>query len=281
MRVSFIGIGAQKAASSWLHDILSDHPQVVMPAVKELDFFSYHYENGAAWYERQFESRPAALQVGEVSPSYLHEPAVIERARHYSVDLRIVVSLRDPVQRALSQHRHLVRLGMVDAADTRFESALARNPTYIEQGLYHHHLSRWFEAFGRARMHVVLMEDIAQDRAAVARDLYRFLGVNEGHQSRALNLTSNPSYVVKSAALDRSVRLVRRGMQVLGAGKAWRTIGNMGIRELYRRGNRRASSAVIPPAMPDTLRALRLAFREDTDKLGALIGRDLSAWRNE
>ncbi len=68
MKPNFIGIGAQKCASSWLYDILADHPEAAVSATKELDFFSYHYERSHAWYERQFSEKPVVKTVGESSP---------------------------------------------------------------------------------------------------------------------------------------------------------------------------------------------------------------------
>lgn len=281
MRVSFIGIGAQKAATSWLHDILCDHPQVVVPVGKELDFFSYRYENGLRWYEGQFPHRAGACECGEISPSYLHEPGVIGRVRQYNPAMRVIVSLRDPVERALSQHRHLVRLGVVAPGDRRFETALAANPTYVDQGRYYHHLSRWVEAFGRERLHVVLVEDLREDRAAVARGLYRFLGVDAGHIPAALDTLSNESYVPRSASLERSASAVRTSLEGIGAGRLWRAIGDTGLRKLYRRVNRQPSSRVIPPVPAEVVRELRMTFREDTQRLAELIQRDLSAWMRE
>ena len=281
MRVSFLGIGAQKAATSWLHDILADHPQVVVPAAKEVDFFSYRYENGLRWYERHFPPREGARQYGEISPSYLHEPGVAERVCQYNPAMQVVVSLRDPVERALSQHRHLVRLGVIDAEDRRFETALATNPTYVEQGRYHHHLSRWFDTFGRERVHVVLMEDIERGRADVARGLYRFLGVSEDHWPASLDSRSNPSYAVRSLAVERSVQALRNSLTAVGAGRAWRAVGDLGLRDLYRRGNRRPSAQVIPPVPAEVVRELRGLFRKDTERLAHLIQRDLSGWMAE
>lgn len=81
MKPNFIGIGAQKCASSWLYDILADHPEAAVSATKELDFFSYHYERSYAWYERQFPEKLGAKAIDEITPSHFNEDAAPEWGR--------------------------------------------------------------------------------------------------------------------------------------------------------------------------------------------------------
>ena len=278
MKLTFIGIGAQKCASSWLFDILADHPEAALSHKKELDFFSYHYENGYAWYERQFADKPDAKAVGEISPSYFNEASVPERAKLYSPDLRILLSLRDPVERALSQHRHLIRIGMVSGPDFRFETALADNPSYIEQGLYATHLSRWLESFPENQIHVVLMDDIKTHPVETARKVYQFLGIAEDYQSAALYEKSNPSYIVRSRGLDSVVCALRGTATRLGLDSVWRGLGRLGLQRLYRSMNRQPSHANIPAPSPDTLASLKQRFKPNILELQGLLGRDLSTW---
>ncbi len=278
MKLTFIGIGAQKCASSWLYDILADHPEAALSETKELDFFSYRYEQGYHWYESQFPDKPGAKAVGEISPSYFNEASVPERARLYSPDLRILLSLRDPVERALSQHRHLIRIGMVPGPDYRFEPALADNPSYVEQGRYATHLSRWLESFPENQVLVVLMEDIRKDPEVTARKVYEFLGIDSGHRSAALHEKSNPSYAVRSHVLDSIICTLRGTANKLGMGSAWQGLGRIGFQKLYRGMNRKPSSAVIPPALPETIESLKQRFNQETLKLQEMLGRDLSKW---
>jgi hypothetical protein len=278
MKPNFIGIGAQKCASSWLYDILADHPQAAVSAKKELDFFSYHYERSYVWYERQFPEKPAGA-IGEISPSYFNEASVPARAKLYSPDLRILLSLRDPVERALSQHRHLVRIGYVQGPDYSFETALANNPSYVEQGRYAVHLERWLSYFPRERIHVVLMDDIKRDAEAAARGVYAFLGIDEDHRSAALHERSNPSYVVRHPGLGRTIDTLRDLADRTGLGPVWRGAGRMGAQRLYRKLNRKSSEAVIPAPRPETLERLRQSFREDFRVLEGFLGRGLPTWQ--
>ena len=278
MRISFIGIGAQKCASSWVHDLLADHPEVAVPRLKEVDFFTHHFENGYRWYEHQLLVRPGAIAAGENSPSYMHEPAVPERVFAYRPDMKIVVSLRDPVERVLSQHRHMVGLGRVPSADLSLEAALATNPTYVDQGFYHRHLRRWTDRFGLERLHAILLEDIRSDPAAVARGLYQFVGVGADHAPASLRQVINPSYMPNNHVLEERIRQLRRAMIAKGAGRAWRLLGDTGLRRIYRALNRKSGAEVIPEARPETLQQLRIGFADDVEQLGRLLKRDLSGW---
>jgi hypothetical protein len=279
MKLTFIGIGAQKCASSWLYDILADHPEAALSEKKELDFFSYRYEQGYGWYERQFPDKPGARAVGEISPSYFNEASVPERARQYSPDLRILLSLRDPVERALSQHRHQIRIGSITGPDYRFETALIDNPSYIDQGRYATHLSRWLASFPEKQVLVVLMEDIRRDPEATARKVYAFLGINPDHRSVALHEKSNPSYAVRSRRTDATIQWLRKSVRQFGLGGIWQALGDSGLRNLYRGMNRKPSEAVVPPVPAETLVNLRSVFVDEVHTLEKLLDRNLESWR--
>ncbi len=282
MKMSFIGIGAQKCASTWISNVLRSHPDIAMPEQEPLDFFSYSYENGYRWYESQIDPDAPSGCRGGMSQSYFHELPVIDRVKEYQdyidSEFKIVVSLRNPIERALSQHRHLVRLGRVPAEDLSFEAALRTNPTYQDQGMYYSHLSRWIASFGKERIHVVLMEDIREDPLKVAKALYRFLEVSEDSVPTDLHKSRNQSYVPRSRQVDAVRVNVSRTMRALGAQGLWRTVGNLGLRNLYRRFNHHSSSQVIPDPNPETLIELRSNFAEDVRQLSHLLGRDLTAW---
>lgn len=278
MKLTFVGIGAQKCASSWISNVLSDHPCLAMPKSEPLDFFSYRFENGYRWYERQFPSDESGCHLGEMSQSYFHESAVVDRVRNYSPKLKIIVSLRDPVERALSQHRHLVRLGVVTSEDVRFETSLRTNPTYVDQGRYFTHLSRWINRFGVEQILVVLMEDVISDPANVARTLYRFLEVDDDHRPERLNRVSNPSYVTRWKLLDSSVRSLSGRIKSIGGGNAWGALADSRLGSIYRKLNRRPSASVIPPPLQDTINSLRATFLPEVLAVSRLIDRDLSHW---
>ncbi len=278
-RPTYIGVGAQKCASTWLHRILASHPQVAVPEVKEVDFFSYHYDKGYQWYEACFPARrPEKPACGEISPSYFSEACVPGRLARYAPEARVIVSLREPVARALSNHRHEVRLGHL-TGDLSFEHGLENNPMYVEQGLYAKHLRNWLQHFPLHQMLVVLMDDVESDPAAVVRTVYRFLGVDDAFVPDAVHEHFNRSYATRSLAVAKMKDSVYAATRAPVLRWAWGAAAGLGLRTVYRSVNTAPSEAVIPPPGSATIVSLRETFEPDIRDLEALLGRSLASWR--
>lgn len=186
VKPTFLGIGAQKCASTWMHKILDDHPEIFVSDPKELDFFSYRYDRGYTWYEHHFSKAGTARAIGEVSPSYFCDPSAPDRVAEYDPAIKIVLTLRDPVERAFSNHLHEIRKGHFTGQDLRFEAGLASNPMYLFQSRYGTHLANWLRVFPKDRLLLLVQEEILADPVAEARRLHSFLGVAPGHRSSLL-----------------------------------------------------------------------------------------------
>jgi hypothetical protein len=277
-RPTYVGIGAQKCASTWLHRILAEHPQVAAPEAKELNFFSYHYDRGHQWYERCFNDAGAAPARGEISASYFCEPRVPERLAGYLPDAKILLSLREPVERALSNHRHEVREGHLQGADLSFETGLSNNPMYVEQGLYATHLRNWLRFFPRDQILVVLMDDVETDPAGVCKLVYRFVGVDDSYVPSGLVNRYNRSFANRWAPLAGAKNAVYGATRVPGLRWIWSAAANAGLRSVYRGINTVPSKAVIPPPHAETLVELRRRFEPEIRELETMIGRSLHRW---
>lgn len=278
IRPTYVGIGAQKCASTWLHRILAEHPQVAVPGIKEIDFFSYHFDHGYQWYERCFHGAVLERARGEISPSYFSDPAVPGRVARYLPGAKILLSLRDPVERALSNHRHEVRVGHLTGADLSFETGLKNNPMYVEQGLYATHLRNWLQHFDRADILIILMEDIETVPQAVCANVYQFLGVDDQYVPSGLTSRHNPSFATRWSPLGAAKDAVYGATRLPGLRWLWDTAASAGLRSLYRGINNVPSSTVIPAPDAQTLLELRERFAPEVRELEEMIGRSLAAW---
>lgn len=193
----FLVLGAQKAGTTALYAYLRWHPGITGPSWKEVSFFDRHWWRGEAWYRGQFPLRPGERLVGEASPSYLFHPLAPERARSLVPDAKLIVLLRNPVDRAYSHYQHEVALGREPLS---FEDALAAEEertrgeverlvsdprafsrawwdhTYVARGRYAEQLERWLEAFPREQLLVVATEELGERPAETYAPVLRFLG---------------------------------------------------------------------------------------------------------
>ncbi|MEO1681216.1 MAG: sulfotransferase domain-containing protein [Pseudomonadota bacterium] len=269
MKPTTIGIGAQKCASSWVHAVLGAHPEVGVSDPKELDFFSYYFDRGYRWYEDHFAEFVGRTARFESSPSYFYDPRSPERARTYAPNLRVLAMLRDPVMRAYSNHLHEVVKGHIPAIS--FEEGLANNPGYLDQGRYATHLGRWLDVFGADAVKVMFAEEIAEDPAAAAAELYSFVGVDPDFRSGVFSERRNESDRARFPLVRHTLRaggdwLRRRGLEEqLMRMKAWGPVNGA------LKANSVDVRSEISPMQDDTRARLVDSFGPEVDRLRTLL----------
>ncbi|MEZ5824009.1 MAG: sulfotransferase domain-containing protein [Geminicoccaceae bacterium] len=273
----FIGIGAQKCATTWIADMLGEHPGAFVPPEKELDFFSSRYDRGHGWYRACFEENGAGIR-GEVSPSYLTDPSAPARIRSASSTVRLLLALRDPVERAYSAHLHELRKGHIGGDLVAFERALALNPMYVDQSRYAFHLTRWLEHFDRDRIHIVLQEEIRVDPLREATRLFKFLGLDPDARPQALYERRHESVAYRSGGARALFRTTGRYARKLGFGKWVAQAKDAPLIGRFYHSQRMDMRQSAPP-MSDAVRArLVEELASDMRELQALTGRSEFPW---
>ncbi|MFM6205694.1 sulfotransferase domain-containing protein, partial [Planktothrix sp.] len=127
----FIIIGVQKGGTNSLYHYLCKHPQIVAATQKEIHFFTLNYEQGLNWYQSQFPPEADGKQIltGEGSPYYLFHPLVPQRLYESFPNTRLIVLLRNPVDRAISHYYWEVKLGYEPLS---LEEAIAQEPERLQ-----------------------------------------------------------------------------------------------------------------------------------------------------
>lgn len=194
---TFLGVGAARCGTTWLYEYLRQHPDVFMSPAKELNYFGVRSvatrgSDGGypiEFYRSFFCGWQSQTQAGEISPIYLSQPgACAEIAATLGRSCRIIIMVRDPVERFISHyHHHRMHRPLTDfssyvreAFTTPFDSvrfdwyAPAKN---LRHSLYSGDLCNYFSTFGRANTLVIRYEDL-QDGVAVQRRLCSFLHVD-------------------------------------------------------------------------------------------------------
>ena len=179
MTPTFLVIGAPKCGTTTMWSLLRQHPGIFMPAKKELNFFTDHFDEGLPWYEKWFADAPTECRIGEASPSYTEfapDEVVVDRIADHLPEARLIYMVRHPLRLIESlwlQWR--TRSGRRVSHD--FDRFVRQDEAALETARYFAHLSLFERRFPRDRIHVVFLEDFAEARDAVFADVCRFLDV--------------------------------------------------------------------------------------------------------
>ncbi len=269
----FICLGVRKAATTWVHRQLEDHPQVACTTTKETGFWMKNYERGSGWYINQFPSGEDYLVYSEVTPHYLNKTALSRMANDLT-NVRFMVVLRNPYERVFSEYLNRVRNG---ENKIMFSEMLTKYPDLVKHSQYATSIKEYQEYFPMEKLHVVLYDDIKENPVGVVQGMYKFIGVDSSFVSENLNKKVNVSrgysksdHVLKKLELFSKVfGLKRKHLVKLGLAGS--------LDYLYRFLARRNP----PPILKDSEKAiLDKSIRDEVLELEKLIGRDLSHWLN-
>ena len=202
MKVDFFIVGAPKAGTTSLYYYLNEHPEIEMSTKKETDFFSdsaiqkqglYYAKNRIDTLEKYHSLFPAAQEkkYGEASVSYLFYEDVPEKIKAYNSKGKIIIMLRNPVDRAFSHYLMDYRLGLISSTfEEVFESTSYNKESrlfyqqYIELGLYFKQVKRYLDIFDSENIHIIFYQDLKKDIEIVMKEVYHFLEVDSNFKQK-------------------------------------------------------------------------------------------------
>jgi len=292
-RPDFFHVGVFKGGSTAIYEALRRHPQIFMPFHKEPLYFGddltrRYGRMSLDDYLRLFRDAKPGQHAGEASTWYLYSTSAAREIKEFSPDARILVLLRNPVDVMYAQHNQLMFNAMepiTDFAaaleaeeDRRAGRRLPEWPINVENLFYRHsvrfaeQLERYFEVFGRDRVHVMLFDDLIRDGAGVVRGVLEFLGVDP--DLAAPPPTANENRRVKSARVQRLIFMPRVLMPLAPMLRRFPLVRSLRTRLL----NMNSEAKPRAPMDPALRRQLLDEQAPEVERLGHLIGRDLLAW---
>ena len=279
MLPNFLIIGAEKSGTTWLYEKLRRHPEVYMPRVKELYFFTRDGSLGKTreWYEKHFEASPA---VGEATPAYMYNEQVAKRIADTIPDVKLVACLRYPTDRIYSHYWMNRGLSEVDCA---FEQVVReRKEPYIGNGRYGEQLDEYLSYFDRDQLLILISEEVFSEPSATLNHICSFLGVDDtfyqGQEwiaDRENRAARNRSNFVLSViqVIGTWMRHTEGARQVLDAFKA------IGIADMIKGANREPREY---PEMDSELRKeLDKQYVPTVRRVEEILGRKIDAWRDK
>jgi hypothetical protein len=204
---TFLVIGAQKCGTTWLSDMICQHPEVAKVANKELHFFNRtsNYSKGVEWYQKQFDIKEYTQAVGEYTPNYFwtyndmiqYDTEIwedIPKLIHtYNPDLKLIVILRDPVKRAISAFYQHIRKGRISPKEN-LQDAMKKYGI-LSMGYYDIHIKNWLKFFPIENFLILIYENdlLDENKINTIKRVFRHIGVSDNFLPTGIYDKKNPS----------------------------------------------------------------------------------------
>ncbi|MGH8023357.1 MAG: sulfotransferase family protein [Limisphaerales bacterium] len=295
----FYIVGAPKCGTTALAEYLARHPDIYM-LPKEMHFFGSDLHFGRQFYRRDLEGYNAALagwngqaRIGEGSVWYLFSTRAAAEIKAFSPEARILILLRDPASMLYSLYYQFLYDGneylpsFEEALEAEEDRAMGRRLgrlAYLPQALayrstacFTEQVRRYFEVFGRERVHVIIYDDLAADTAGTYRAVLNFLGISRQIPPAGEGKTGSISVkspVLRSIMNDPLVRGTAIALRRWLPRPIFTVVQRLGdrISSINRRSVRR------PELAAPTRLSLQKHFAPEIERLSALLGRDLTHW---
>lgn len=237
-------------------------------------FFDRYHDRGIEWYRQYFSHAQPDQFCGEVAPTYFDASGVPERIKSISPDCKIVVTLRNPIERAWSLFLHHLKKGRVS---NDFWSAVEKIPRILEGGRYARHISYWQSIFGAMQISFFFLEDIKTNPGKTLLAVQKVLNVEKVDLAKGKESSLNGRSMSRFPTLARGVSFVTTMLHRYGYHKVVRAAKKTGLKSLvYSGGEKR-----MPEMSTSVHMDLVEKYEEDIDFVEEETGRDLSRWRSD
>lgn len=277
-KIDFVGIGAAKCATTWIYECLKEHPQIELAPKDQKDkvlFFkdpdSREMKEYRSWFRREDTVK------GDFHVHYLESEQALRRMKKHNENMKVIVCLRNPVERAWSHYNYYKFSS--EQPEISFEEAAKKEPEIIDSGLYYKHLKKYYHAFDDSNILILIFEDLKEDQLNFIQNIYHFLGVKQDFTPPSLDLQINPTSF-KQTGLGRLLHQRIAKPLLKNTKWAWnlkesvvakKIIG--GFSEAWGESKERKEMK------PQMQKKLRNYYRGDIQKLEELTGRDLTSWK--
>ncbi|MEP3278450.1 MAG: sulfotransferase [Stappiaceae bacterium] len=266
--IDFLIIGAAKSATTWLQRSLQADPKIYLPN-PELHYFSREYERGDDWYLNQYQPTEETVLIGEKSNSYMEVPYAAERVAKSLPNARLIVQLRNPVDRAYSDYCMLYRRGEVGRnVEDHLDPRKNADKRFIADGFYCEQIQRFADLYPKDRILVLLYEDVKTDPTKNVALTRAFIGADEeAPPMSAQSKVKDKTTPMIDPSLKRWLKPLKPIVQPFR--------GNKYFKKLH---SRVAAPIEYPEMTGDIRQRLIEHYASETARLSALTGRDLTDW---
>jgi hypothetical protein len=280
---NFFIVGAPLCGTTSLYWYLRQHPKVFMPIRKEPYYFNPNTRESYVGseppirlekdYLRLFEGVRDEIAIGEASTSYLIDPACAKRIHDALPHSKIIISLRDPVERTFSAYLSHVTLGLKSSFAEFIKTNLSEHESgkwdgsnQITPSFYYQSVKRYLDVFGKENVKVLIFEEFTHDIKKTVRDLLNFLGIPDDHfvfNEEPVGSYATPRNTVAKFIMS-NIKLRRLTAHII----PMETRQKLGNKYLLKQDER-------PQMLPTDREFLENLFHDDASNLCILLNKSL------
>jgi hypothetical protein len=291
-QLDFLGIGTEKSGTSWIANCLMEHPEINLPKEKELFFWNAYdphylevdnlkYETlGIEWYKKQFGKQSSKKLNGEFTPTYIYCETAAKRIREKFPNIKFIIILRNPTQRAFSQYIHDKKIGLIK--NISFEKAIESHENYLTKGLYSKFIKIYLSNFPRENFFITTFDEMVKNPEELMTDIYSFLSLNntsfvakstfkKANQASSVKFSPLNYFMMHSEYFLRKNKLnfILNFLEILKIRKLAISIRNLNTSPLKE----------YPEIKNNTFLKLKKYYLDDVVALENLLNLDLSSWK--
>jgi len=317
MSANFFIVGVAKSGTTSVYKVLKEHKDVFMSPLKEPNFFSSDinpnnfrkdyilsyisdnslkkylnsdmpdevflaYIRDVKDYEKLFKNSSTEKFLGEISTSYLYSKVAAKNIYKYNKASKIIIILRNPIERAFSHYLMDLRMGFVTGS---FVNEIKKdfNSTnkgwgitnlYVELGLYYEQIKRYFDVFPKEQICIIYFDDLKSDGEIVYKKIFNFMSLEyDSFDFSILQKKQNQAKLPKAYLKRINFFLSRTGVKNL-------LVSSFGERIKSKIASFVYTDKSVPKLGIGDRKIMLPYFRDDIEKLQDLLGKDLSNWKN-
>jgi hypothetical protein len=261
---AFLVAGGMRCATGWIRQCLREHPDIYMPQ-KEPHFYDRNFEKGLGWYQNFFDDYLGEQVIGEKTASYFHNSNVPENILKINPEMKVIVCLRDPIERMFSQY------SMFAESDTKlkelgFVSSAKPGTSLVNRSRYAEQVKLFQENIPSENLEFIIYEEKDYDPIGYIQKLYQFLGVNPNFQPISAELRT------KQGQFEYNHWFWRPISKYMLHPRA-----PISFRKIYSRFR----PDIHAPRLEDSIYETLSTHFDDIYTLEELLGRRLDCWRTK
>jgi hypothetical protein len=300
MLPNFLIIGAQKSGTTFIHKCAREHPDVFLP-FNEIRFFENpeYEQSDLKQFETLFDQVSREKAVGLKRADYLSKAECPERIYQHLPRAKMILILRNPVERAVSAYFHQIKLGFLPVKPAEeglpkiirgdYKTLYPKSDEIIEYGFYHRHLTRYLRYFDPEQFCVVLFDAMKADPLGLMKRIYNFIGVYDQYVPKSLQLKGEHNSGVYSLGRLKLLTLRNRFVYTYNCTRTkvtqkhvnpWSRAISKTVSLMDRLLLERLYGNPKPYLSSELTEALYELYEDDINDLEMLIGQNLGKWRS-